>query len=58
MFYSLKNHGSDRAMRCAVCGGKFGLSRNCVDRLKARRHSDYNWMVGSKSPSIGRPKTA
>jgi hypothetical protein len=46
---------SDRAARCAVCDGKFGLvryysrrtglcSRKCVDRLRARRASDCNWL--------------
>jgi hypothetical protein len=46
-------HG--RATRCAVCDGKFGLirhyswrtplcSRKCVDRLRARRASDNNWL--------------
>jgi len=45
----------DRAARCAVCGGKFGLVRyyswrtpvcakKCVDRLRARRASDQNWL--------------
>ena len=44
-----------RARRCAVCDGKFGLvryyswrtpicSRKCVDRLRARRESDRNWL--------------
>lgn len=51
----LESHRSDKAMRCAVCEGKFGLvrqyswrtplcSRKCVDRFKARRQCDYNWM--------------
>ena len=55
MPYRLENHGSDKAMRCAVCESKFGLvrhyswrtplcSRKCVDRFKARRQSDHNWM--------------
>jgi hypothetical protein len=46
---------SGRATRCAVCEGKFGLvryhswrtplcSKKCVDRFKARRESDRNWM--------------
>jgi len=50
-----ETHRFDRATRCAVCDGKFGLvrhyswrtrlcSRNCVARLKARRQSDRNWM--------------
>ena len=44
-----------RPTRCAICEGKFGLvrhyswrtplcSRKCVDRLKARRQSDGNWI--------------
>ena len=47
--------GSGRAARCAVCDGKFGLvrhysrrtplcSRKCVDRFRARRASDCNWL--------------
>jgi hypothetical protein len=55
MTYRLGNHGSDKAIRCAVCDGKFGLvrhyswrrplcSKKCVDRFKARRQSDHNWM--------------
>jgi hypothetical protein len=46
-------HG--RAMRCAVCEGKFGLvrhyqwqtplcSRKCIDRFRARGESDRNWL--------------
>jgi hypothetical protein len=46
-------HG--KATRCAVCGGKFGLirhyswrtslcSKRCVDRFRARRESDCNWV--------------
>jgi hypothetical protein len=41
--------------RCAVCDGRFGLvryyswrtplcSERCVDRFKARRESDRNWV--------------
>ena len=55
MPYRLENHGSAKAIRCAVCEGKFGLvrhyswrtplcSRKCVDRFKARRQGDHNWM--------------
>jgi hypothetical protein len=44
-----------RAARCAVCDGKFGLARyyawrtplcskKCVDRFRARRASDRNWL--------------
>jgi hypothetical protein len=51
MPYCLESHGSDKATRCAVCDGKFGLvrhyswrkplcSRRCIDRFRARR----NWM--------------
>jgi hypothetical protein len=47
--------GNRRATRCTVCDGKFGLvrhyswrtplcSRKCVDRLRARRESDCNWV--------------
>jgi hypothetical protein len=47
--------GSDRGTRCAVCDGKFGLvrqyswrtslcSRKCVDRFRARRASDRDWL--------------
>jgi hypothetical protein len=46
---------SGRAARCAVCYGRFGLvrhysrqtplcSRKCVDRFRARRASDCNWL--------------
>jgi hypothetical protein len=46
---------SGSAARCAVCDGKFGLvrhyswrtplcSKKCVDRLRARRASDRNWL--------------
>jgi hypothetical protein len=46
---------SGRAARCAVCDGKFGLvrhyswrtalcSRKCVDRFRARRERDANWV--------------
>ena len=47
--------GCGRVTRCAVCDGKFGLvryysrrtplcSKKCVDRLRARRASDCNWL--------------
>ena len=47
---------SDRDARCAACDGKFGLvrhyswrtalcSKKCVDRFKARRASDCNWLA-------------
>ena len=50
-----ENLSSGKPTRCAVCDGGFGLvrhyswrtplcSRKCVDRLKARRQSDRNWM--------------
>jgi hypothetical protein len=46
---------SGRAARCAVCDGKFGLvrhyswrtslcSKKCVDRFRARKESDRNWL--------------
>ena len=55
MPYCLESQGPDRATRCAVCDGKFGLvrhyswrkplcSRKCLDLFKARRQSDRNWM--------------
>ena len=45
----------DKATRCAVCDGKFGLvrhyswrtqlcSKSCVNRFRARRESDRNWV--------------
>jgi hypothetical protein len=47
--------GCGRASRCGVCHGKFGLvryyswrtplcSKKCVDRFRARRASDLNWL--------------
>ena len=44
-----------RAARCSVCDGKFGLvryyswrtslcSKKCVDRFRARRERDHNWV--------------
>jgi hypothetical protein len=50
-----ENLRSKKATRCAVCGGKFGLvrhyawrtplcSKNCIDRFRARRKSDRNWV--------------
>jgi len=55
MLYRLESHGSDKAMRCAVCEGKFGLvrhyswrtalcSRKCVARFRTRRESDREWV--------------
>ena len=46
-------HG--KVTQCAVCDGKFGLirhyswrtplcSKKCVDRFRARRASDCNWV--------------
>ena len=48
-----ESHG--KSARCAVCDGKFGLvrhyswrtalcSRKCVDRFRARREGDSNWL--------------
>jgi hypothetical protein len=42
--------------RCAICDGRFGLiryhvsrtalcSNKCVDRFKARRENDRNWLL-------------
>jgi hypothetical protein len=50
-----ENDKSRKAARCAVCDGKFGLvrhyswrtplcSRKCIDRFRARRESDRNWV--------------
>jgi len=55
MPYRSESHGSDKAMRCAICDGKFGLvrhyswrtplcSRKCVERFRARHQSDRHWM--------------
>jgi hypothetical protein len=55
MPYCCESLRSDRAARCAVCDGKFGLvrhyswrtqlcSRKCVDRFRTRKESDRNWM--------------
>ena len=44
-----------RPTRCSVCDGQFGLvrhyswrtplcSKKCVDRFRARRESDHNWV--------------
>ena len=46
---------SEKAKRCAVCDGKFGLvrhyswrtslcSKDCVDRFRTRCKGDRNWM--------------
>jgi len=55
MPYCSESQRPEKATRCAVCDGKFGLfrhyswrtplcSRKCVDRFKARGQSDRNWM--------------
>jgi len=47
--------GFGKATQCAVCDAKFGLvrhyswrtplcSKECVNRLRARRQSDRNWL--------------
>ena len=49
------SEGLRKTTRCAICDGKFGLVRHyswrtqlcstkCVDRFRARRQSDRNWM--------------
>ena len=54
MSYRSQSHGSDKATRCAICDGKFGLvrhyswrtplcSKECVDRFSVRRQGDRNW---------------
>ena len=56
MPYRSESHGSDKAMRCAICDGKFGLvryyswrtplcSKTCVDRFRIRREGDRNWLT-------------
>ena len=55
MPYRMETQGPDKAARCAVCDRKFGLVRHyswrtalcsgkCVDRFRARHHSDESWM--------------
>ena len=55
MPHRFESLGSGRTARCAVCDGKFGLVRyysrrtplctkKCVDRFRARRASDCNWL--------------
>jgi hypothetical protein len=55
MRYHSESRGPDKAMRCAICDGKFGLvrhyswrtllcSRKCVDLFRERRQSDRNWI--------------
>jgi hypothetical protein len=52
---SCESVGTGKTPRCAVCDGKFGLvrhyswrtplcSKKCVDRFRARRQNDRNWM--------------
>jgi hypothetical protein len=47
--------GNHRATQCTVCDGRFGLvhyyswrtpfcSKKCVERFRARRESDCNWV--------------
>jgi hypothetical protein len=49
------SEGLGKTTRCAVCDGKFGLVRHyswrtplcsgkCVNRFRARRQSDRNWL--------------
>ena len=62
---------SGSAARCAVCDGKFGLvrhyscrnplcSKKCVDRLRARRASDRNWLpwqqIASDQATVNRAR--
>jgi hypothetical protein len=55
MLNCFESPGCGRAARCAVCDGKFGLvryyswrthlcSKKCVNRFRARRASDRNWL--------------
>jgi hypothetical protein len=67
------SEGFGKTARCAVCDGKFGLvrhyswrtplcSRKCVDRFKARRQSDRNWMgwfqIGLDQPLENRARAS
>jgi hypothetical protein len=49
------SEGFGKTTRCAVCDGRFGLvrhyswrtplcSKKCVNRFRARRQSDRNWL--------------
>lgn len=46
--FESQSHGSDKAMRCAVCQGKFGLERRCVPgsaSIALRRAAEVtNWV--------------
>lgn len=55
MPYCSETPKSGRAARCAVCDGTLGLvrhyswrtglcSKKCVDRFRARRESDRDWV--------------
>jgi hypothetical protein len=68
MPYRFESYRSDKPVRCAVCRGKFGLvrhyswrtqlcSRKCVDRFKARRQSDHNWLGWFQSLSTQSPES-
>lgn len=57
------------AKRCAICNGKFGLvryyswrtsfcSKKCVDRFRARRASDCNWLPWLQVALDQAPRTA
>ena len=55
MFNSPQNLRNRAAKRCAICDGKFGLTRHyswrtalcskkCADRFKARQEGDRRWL--------------
>jgi len=55
MSKSSQNSRHNQAKHCAFCDGKFGLvryyswriplcSKKCVNRFKARRADDHNWL--------------
>jgi hypothetical protein len=59
--------GNRRATRCTVCDGKFGLvhyfswqtplcSKKCVERFRARRESDSNWVGWHQLAPSTRPE--
>ncbi len=55
MYNSSPTHYHGPVRCCAICGGKLGLiryycwrtalcSKKCLERLKARREADHNWL--------------
>ena len=73
MFNCSPNPRRGKATRCALCDGQFGLvrhyswqtplcSRKCVDRLRARRDTDRNWIgwlqIGFNQPAENRARAS